>query len=74
MSFQFEEKKLYLRVNISERVPLKIISDVKRFKQVFFNLIGNAYKFTPKGGVTISADFDDGLLSVSVLDTGLGIA
>ncbi|MEA4862903.1 MAG: PAS domain-containing protein [Victivallaceae bacterium] len=53
--------------------------DVLRVRQVLFNLIGNAVKFTESGTVTLHARFspetaEDGTLSVSVRDTGVGIS
>ena len=50
-----------------------IISDLKRFKQVLFNLIGNAVKFTFKGAITLKTDFIDNQMVVDVIDTGVGI-
>lgn len=48
--------------------------DAERIKQVIRNFIGNAIKFTPKGGqVTISANEKEGSLEVCVKDTGPGI-
>ena len=75
MQFQASQKNLYLKLNINSTVPLMIISDMKRYKQVLFNLIGNAFKFTFKGGITVSVDYDQvsKILSTSVQDTGLGI-
>ena len=48
---------------------------MKRFKQVMFNLLGNAIKFTFKGSVTVTLDFDDKNenLTCIVKDTGIGI-
>jgi chemotaxis family two-component system sensor kinase Cph1 len=52
-----------------------IDADPRRISQVFSNLLGNAIKFTPAGGtVTLSAQVSDGMLSVSIADTGRGIA
>lgn len=49
--------------------------DSRQMGRVFANLIGNAVKFTPPGGsVTVTTAIDDGKLSVSVRDTGIGIA
>lgn len=64
---------------------IKLYSDYKRLKQVLLNLVGNAMKFTPEGGITISVeikpqplDFDDhpwpGLVKFSVADTGIGVS
>ena len=48
-------------------------SDQKRFKQVLFNLIGNAVKFTFSGGITVSMSYQKHRLVTSVKDTGVGI-
>jgi signal transduction histidine kinase len=43
-------------------------------KQVMFNLLTNAVKFTPDGGhVTVGATRDDGMVRIAVSDTGIGI-
>ncbi len=49
--------------------------DPVRIKQVFYNYLSNAVKFTPQGGVVkiIAEDADDGV-QVEVVDTGIGIA
>jgi CheY-like chemotaxis protein len=48
--------------------------DRRRLEQVFFNIIGNALKFTPKGGrVEVTARIADGATDVIVSDTGIGI-
>lgn len=54
MRFQIEQKKLNLYTIISPSVPLTIFSDAKRFKQVLFNLLGNAAKFTLKGYIKVN--------------------
>ncbi len=48
--------------------------DEHRFRQILFNLIGNAIKFTDHGSVTVAASYTGGQLNVSVSDTGCGIA
>jgi len=54
MNFQVDSKGLYLRLEVDDSVPQTIKTDQKRYKQILFNLIGNAIKFTFKGGVTVS--------------------
>jgi signal transduction histidine kinase len=54
--------------------PVVTRFDRERMLQVFSNLLGNAVKFTPKGGmVRIAMEVNDGLVRVSVSDTGPGI-
>lgn len=62
-------------MKIGESVPIKIYSDMKRFKQILFNLMGNAIKFTFKGKVTVNINFDERTnnLVTDVEDTGVGI-
>ena len=53
----------------------RIEADERKVKQVLFNLLANAVKFTPAGGsVTVSARRADGAVEVVVADTGVGIA
>lgn len=58
MNFQFQQKQIELKLVISNNVPYRIFCDLKRFKQVLFNILGNAVKFTFKGFVKVSIDFD----------------
>ena len=54
---------------------LPIMGDSDRLNQVFDNLIGNAVKFSPDGGlVTIRAWEDHNMCCVSIADTGIGIS
>lgn len=60
---------------ISMRIPSQIRGDERRLRQVLLNLCGNAIKFTPAGGVGISARLrDDGNLMISVSDSGIGMS
>ena len=56
-------------------VPQVLIGgDANRLEQVFFNLLGNALKFTAEGGrITVTVDRQDGTVAVRVTDTGVGI-
>ena len=63
-----------LNFDVSEPVA-QIASDERRIKQILFNLLGNAVKFTPPGGtVTLAlAPSEDGGIRISVRDTGIGM-
>jgi len=51
-----------------------VLSDRRKLKIIVKNLVGNALKFTPKGGeVRVGAAVDDNELQVTVADTGPGI-
>jgi PAS domain S-box-containing protein len=67
-----EEKKLELRFMVSETPKVQL--DVDKVKQVFTNLIGNSLKFTDEGGITVDAQVVDGMVEVSIIDTGVGIS
>lgn len=65
-------------VSLVVKLPRKLQQvelDTKQFSRVFANIVGNAVKFTPRGGkVTVSALIRQGNFRVSVKDTGIGIA
>lgn len=71
------EKKIYLKVNklTLDSLPL-VWADKSRLEQVIYNLVGNASKFTEKGGILISAELDGNQKFVKVLvaDTGRGMS
>ena len=50
-----------------------VLLDAHRFRQILFNLVGNAVKFTKTGSVAVSASYAGGRLEVAVADTGCGI-
>jgi cell cycle sensor histidine kinase DivJ len=55
--------------------PLDIDADRRALKQITLNLVSNALKFTPKGGlVTVSLLSAAGMAELTVADTGLGIS
>ena len=75
MTARIEEKQQRLDVRIQRRMPqLKI--DRRRIKQVLLNLLSNANKFTPEGGlITLAARANkDGGATVAIVDTGIGMS
>ncbi|MGM0623976.1 MAG: response regulator [Campylobacterota bacterium] len=70
-----KQKNVSLHLAISQRVPEFVSADELRIKQVVSNLLSNAVKFTPNDKtVTLRLDYTEGLLSVEVIDEGIGIA
>ena len=54
--------------------PVRVHGDPRRLEQVFFNLLGNALKFTPRGGrISVAVRAVDGSAEIRVSDTGAGI-
>lgn len=73
-----EEKRLTFTVNVDPNIPNGLIGDERRIKQCALNLLTNAVKYTRKGSVTMNIGFnrddkDTVSLSVTVIDTGIGI-
>ena len=50
-----------------------VLTDKERILQIGNNLLSNAIKFTESGGVSLTTDYDDGLLKLIVEDTGTGM-
>ncbi len=68
-----QEKGLNWRVEIPESLP-QVWGDQARLRQVALNLVSNAVKFTERGEVALRVEMDGETVTVSVSDTGLGIA
>jgi signal transduction histidine kinase len=70
-----EAQGLTLTTNVDEALPEKVIGDQQRLHQILVNLINNAIKFTPQGGVNVRlyASNDDHAWHMEVADTGSGI-
>lgn len=73
-----EEKHLELSVEIRSSVPEIVETDPTRLRQILFNLLGNAIKFTEEGHVQLVVESRDQpperFLAFSIHDTGLGIS
>jgi signal transduction histidine kinase len=68
-----KDKPIDLVVDVQEKLPTTY-GDKRRLRQVFLNIVSNAFKFTPKGSITINAHATDTHLHVEVRDTGIGIS
>lgn len=69
------EKKIIVNTNNIDENVTEVTADAGKFKEIVYNLLENAYKFTPENGtVSISIKIEDEDLEVFVEDTGIGIA
>ena len=78
LNVKAEEKGIFLNELLDKQLPAYVMGDETRFTQVITNLVGNAIKFTEKGGVTLKADVIESTahqskIKFSVIDTGIGI-
>src|ERR1700731_1771942 len=71
-----QARKLEIAAYVDERLPMEVVGDSARLRQVLLNLAGNAIKFTSTGGVALIVE--PGIwpneISFQVRDTGIGIA
>ena len=69
------KKNINLKYSIDENIPECILADRTRIQQIGFNLMSNAIKFTPDGGVvTLTAKYTPNSIYFAVEDTGIGIS
>ncbi len=78
LAIQSAEKGLDISYVFDKEIPSSLLGDPMRLRQIVVNLIGNAVKFTAKGGVVVRVDpfhlkGDDVILHFSITDTGIGI-
>ncbi len=79
LSARARQKGLSLTLHVAADLPDALVGDAGRLRQVLFNLIGNAVKFTERGSVLVDVDQrplgDERCeLRIAVRDTGIGIA
>jgi CheY-like chemotaxis protein len=73
-----QNRGLKLAIQVDPSIPSRLIGDPGRLRQVIVNLVGNAIKFTSRGGVTVRVDLQEVTaagprLHFAVQDTGIGI-
>ena len=77
MTARAAEKDIELIIRIDPKIPLRLVGDVGRLRQILTNLMGNAVKFTEKGHVLVDIrgrmETNGLALSMAVQDTGIGI-
>ncbi|GAB1717747.1 MAG: multi-sensor hybrid histidine kinase [Nitrobacter sp.] len=71
-----QARQLEIAAYIDEKLPIEVIGDAARLRQVLLNLAGNAIKFTATGGVALIVEPGErpGDICFMVRDTGIGIA
>jgi two-component system, sensor histidine kinase len=67
------KKVISLSARIDPSLPESVVGDPGRLRQVLFNLVGNAVKFTDEGEVRLVVEKRDGTMQFRVRDTGCGI-
>lgn len=77
-SFYSVARKRDIKLTIessSDGKPMPIAIDAEKIERVFFNLLSNAFKYTPdNGSITVSYEYDGNCLTFKVADTGEGIS
>ncbi|WP_336787846.1 CHASE3 domain-containing protein [Paenibacillus sp. MMO-177] len=69
-----EKRGIGFAIDMAENLPAVWYTDGQRLQQILRNLLSNAFKFTENGSVQLGFDHtDDGMLAISVKDTGIGI-
>lgn len=66
-------KGIQLSLNVVPPIPNVVSGDAGKLSQIINNLLSNAVKFTEKGGVELTASFNEGYLYIVVTDSGIGI-
>ena len=68
-------KDIAFNIHIANEIPEGLRGDEKRLRQVLLNLLGNAIKFTDRGGVTLAVSYAEAdRVRFEIRDTGIGIA
>ena len=62
-----------LALTVTNRTDEVVVTDKERILQIGNNLLSNAIKFTENGGVSLTTDYDNGVLKLIVEDTGTGM-
>lgn len=69
-----ELKGLQLFVRTADAVPQFVLGDESKIRQILINLLGNAVKFTSRGSVSLTTDWNEGRALFTIADTGPGMS
>ena len=67
-----DEDRVVLSTEMPSKLPV-LYGDQDKVRQILLNLLSNAAKFTDEGSIKVSVDCRDGVISISVTDTGIGL-
>jgi signal transduction histidine kinase/CheY-like chemotaxis protein len=73
LSPRAHEKGIEIGSFVSPQVPGLLLYDASRLRQVLYNVVGNAVKFTHAGGVSLETTLDHGSIVIRVTDSGPGM-
>ena len=73
LAHRAHEKGIEIAASVAADVPESMEFDPARLRQILFNVIGNAVKFTQTGGVLVRVDLHERDLTISVRDSGPGM-
>ncbi|MDO9231007.1 MAG: ATP-binding protein [bacterium] len=67
------EKELRLELIVPKESKAEAVTDRSKVREVISNMVDNALKYTPKGGVKMKISEDDKNVLVAIIDTGIGV-
>jgi signal transduction histidine kinase/DNA-binding response OmpR family regulator len=69
------KKHIHLSVDMQPQADFKMAVDIEKFERIFFNLLSNAFKFTPENGkIKVTFNIEGEQLKMTVSDTGRGMS
>ena len=73
-AFQYLSTSKSIQFTLNNEVPIKAYYyDPEYLETILYNLIGNAFKYTEQGSITVSTYINQGIFSAKVMDTGAGV-
>lgn len=73
LAFRAHDKGLELICDVKPQVPVMVIGDPERLRQVLINLVNNAIKFTEEGEVSLTVSKNKDKIRFAIGDTGIGM-
>lgn len=69
-----QEKPITLIYKVDATEGFIFYGDYNKLRQILYNLIGNAFKFTQEGSVVVQTSINENEITISIIDTGIGIS